>query len=205
MFIDARGMLCPKPLVLALSALAKLGVEESLEIVVDNMPAKENLMRMASEKKCALKLQEEGAEFRLFITKSAESSFSEQVELEADKYCDPVALPSTGADVIVFSADQMGRGNEELGQILLKGFVFALTQQEKVPELLLFYNHGAKLSCEDSPLLEDLKTLERLGSKIMTCGTCLDYLGIKEKLAIGSVTNLFEIAQIISSKTSFQI
>ena len=89
----------------------------------------------------------------------------------------------------------MGEGGEELGRILIKGFLFALTQQEHLPSTVLFYNGGAKLTTEGSASLEDLKTLEANGVEILTCGTCLDYYGLKDKLAVGGVTNMYVIVE----------
>ena len=97
--------------------------------------------------------------------------------------------------MVVISADHMGEGNDELGKILLKGFLFALTQQEKLPSTILFYNGGAALTCEGSAMLEDLKALEAQGVEILTCGTCLNFYGLTEKLAVGSVTNMYTIAE----------
>ena len=81
------------------------------------------------------------------------------------------------------------------GRALLKAFVFALTQQDKLPKTILFYNGGAALTCEGSPMLEDLKALEAQGVEIMTCGTCLNFYGLTEKLAVGSVTNMYAIVE----------
>ena len=89
----------------------------------------------------------------------------------------------------------MGTGSEELGRALLKAFVFALTQQDRLPKTILFYNGGAALTCEGSPMLEDLKALEAQGVEIMTCGTCLNFYGLTEKLAVGSVTNMYVIVE----------
>ena len=97
--------------------------------------------------------------------------------------------------VVAIGANTMGTGAEELGKTLLKAFVFALTQQDKLPKTVLFYNGGASLTCEGSPMLEDLKTLESEGVEIMTCGTCLNYYGLTEKLAVGSVTNMYAIVE----------
>ena len=97
--------------------------------------------------------------------------------------------------VVVLSSNQMGQGDEALGKLLMKGFVFALTQQDMLPETILLYNSGAFLSCEDSDNLEDLKTLEAQGVEIMTCGTCLNFYGLTEKLAVGSVTNMYVIVE----------
>ena len=78
---------------------------------------------------------------------------------------------------------------------LIKGFLFALTMQEELPATVLFYNGGAHLTCEGSDSLEDLRTLEAQGVEILTCGTCLNYYGITEKLAVGGVTNMYVIAE----------
>ena len=97
--------------------------------------------------------------------------------------------------VVAIASATMGDGSEELGKTLLKAFVFALTQQDKLPKTILFYNGGAALSCEGSAMLEDLKALEAQGVEILTCGTCLNFYGLTEKLAVGSVTNMYTIAE----------
>ena len=117
--------------------------------------------------------------------------------------------PETASDcrtcigtVVAVGSDRMGEGSEELGHILMKSFLFALTQLDDMPDKILFYNGGAKLTVEGSESLEDLKTLEEQGVEIMTCGTCLDYYGIKDKLAIGSVTNMYSIAETLQGAMS---
>ena len=100
--------------------------------------------------------------------------------------------------VAVLSSDQMGGGNEELGRILMKGFVYALTQLEELPETVLLYNGGARLSVEGSQSLEDLKSLEAQGVEILTCGTCLNFYELADKLKVGSVTNMYEIVEKMS-------
>ena len=101
----------------------------------------------------------------------------------------------TGDTIAVFSSDKMGQGNDELGGVLIKGCIYAITQLEELPKKMIFYNGGAKLTCEGSDSLEDLKNLESQGVEIMTCGTCLDYYGLKEKLAVGTVTNMYSIVE----------
>ena len=98
-----------------------------------------------------------------------------------------------GADAVVaIGSDTMGRGSEELGHALLKSFLYALAQLETPPRTMLFFNGGAKWT------VEDLRELESRGTEILTCGTCLDYYGLKEKLAVGSVTNMYRIAEILT-------
>ena len=104
--------------------------------------------------------------------------------------------------VVAVGSDRMGEGSEELGRILIKSFIFALTQLDDLPDKILFYNGGAKLTVEGSESLEDLKTLEEQGVEIQTCGTCLDYYGIKDKLAIGGVTNMYSIVETLQNAIS---
>lgn len=82
---------------------------------------------------------------------------------------------------------------------MIKGFIFAVTQLDKLPKTMLFYNGGATLTAEDSDSLEDLRSLEAQGVEIMTCGTCLDYYGLKEKLAVGTVTNMYSIVETMAN------
>ena len=105
------------------------------------------------------------------------------------------ALDTRTDTVVAISSDKMGIGADDLGKSLLKAFVFALTQQDQLPKTVLFYNGGASLTCEGSPMLDDLKALEAQGVEIMTCGTCLNFYGLTEKLAVGSVTNMYTIVE----------
>lgn len=156
---------------------------------MDNEIAVQNLTKMAQQKDyqySAEKLEER--KYRvLFTLGEAESAPAEQA---------PVCVPDARTDTVVaISAAVMGEGSEELGKTLLKAFVFALTQQDKLPKTILFYNGGAALTCEGSAMLEDLKALEAQGVEILTCGTCLNFYGLTEKLAVGSVTNMYTIAE----------
>ena len=114
---------------------------------------------------------------------------------EADEQIACTVPAAQKKTVVVISADHMGEGDEELGRILIKGFIFALTQQEHLPSTILFYNGGARLTCEDSASLEDLKNLASLGVEILTCGTCLNHYGLTDKLAVGDVTNMYVITE----------
>ena len=89
----------------------------------------------------------------------------------------------------------MGEGSDELGAILMKAMGYAITQLNPLPDTVIFYNGGAYLTCEGSPILEDVKTLAAEGVEILTCGTCLNFYGLTEKLAVGSVTNMYTIVE----------
>jgi selenium metabolism protein YedF len=106
-------------------------------------------------------------------------------------------LPRTGKKntVVVISSKAMGHGGDELGTALMKGFLYALSQQEQLPSTILFYNGGASITCEGSVSLEDLRSMEAQGVEILTCGTCLNFYGLTEKLAVGTVTNMYTIVE----------
>ena len=97
--------------------------------------------------------------------------------------------------MVAISSNAMGEGSEKLGKTLLKGFIYALGQQDILPKTILFYNGGASVTCEGSASLEDLKSLEAQGVEILTCGTCLDFYGLTEKLKVGEITNMYVIVE----------
>ena len=100
-----------------------------------------------------------------------------------------------GNFVVAVDGDTMGRGSEELGKTLMKGFLFAVSQLPELPKTILFYNGGARLTAEGSDSLEDLRNMEAQGVEILTCGTCLNFYGLTEQLAVGGVTNMYAIVE----------
>ena len=188
--VDARGEACPLPVVHAAKALAGMtgGV---LEVLVDNEIAVQNLERMASGKglKCT--------------AARAEGGFAVEIEA-ASGAAQPEAAPACAPDkrgelVIAVDTDRMGRGDDKLGALLMKSFLFAVTQLPELPRKMIFYNGGAKLTTEGSESLADLRTLEAQGVDILTCGTCLNFYGLTEKLAVGRVSNMYEIAETLAA------
>ena len=188
--VNAIGDACPIPVVKTLNALKELGGAGTVQTLVDNEIAVQNLTRLAESKGCTIETEKRSEkEFCVTITTAGAVAAAENEEISCTV---PAEKKKT---FVVVSADHMGEGSEELGRILIKGFLFALTQQEHLPSTVLFYNGGAKLTTEGSASLEDLKTLEANGVEILTCGTCLDYYGLKDKLAVGGVTNMYVIVE----------
>ncbi len=189
--VDARGLACPQPVIKAKAALKDMG-EGTLKVLVDNEIAVQNVMKLGNFEGLAPVSEKKGEkEFEILFHVSGKSGQAEETPMEEE------CLPDTRKKglVAVLSSDQMGGGSEELGRILMKGFVYALTQLEELPETILLYNGGARLSVEGSQSLEDLKSLEAQGVEILTCGTCLNYYGLTDQLSVGSVTNMYEIAE----------
>ncbi|WP_353852730.1 sulfurtransferase-like selenium metabolism protein YedF [Dehalobacter restrictus] len=191
--IDARGKACPIPVVETKKVLATLHEGDTIEVTVDNFIAVQNLSKMAGQKKYPVsseKIDEDNYIVKLTMN---ETSSKETAEVTEETVCIPDSR--INKTVVVLSSDKMGEGDEKLGYALMKGFVYALTEQDQLPETILLYNNGARLSVEGSDSLADLKLLESQGVEILTCGTCLNHYGLAEKLGVGSVTNMYVIAE----------
>ena len=199
--VDARGLACPLPVVNAKKAVEEMKQGGELTVLVDNEIAVQNLQKFAKQKG----LESTGAkkaekEYEVIIQAAVKEMADTQeaaVESEEEVLCSPDARKN--GMVVVLSANVMGTGDEKLGKALMKAFVFAVTKQDRLPETILCYNTGAYLTCEGADTLEDLKSLEAEGVKILTCGTCLDFYGIKDTLAVGGVTNMYEIVEVMEN------
>ena len=191
--MNAIGDACPIPVVKTLNAIKALTGPDVIETLVDNETAVQNLIRMADKKGCAVQSEKLGEkEFKVTIT-VGEAALAQPVDTE-NVTCE---LPKAGKKntVVVISSKAMGHGGDELGTALMKGFIYALSQQDTLPTTILFYNGGATIPVEGSVSLEDLKNMEAQGVEILTCGTCLNFYGLTEKLAVGQVTNMYTIVE----------
>ena len=211
--VNAMGDICPIPVVKTKKALGELNGSGQIEVLVDNETAMRNVMKMAKSSGAqaeAKQLAERQYQVMITVEVSGESSEAGKVQaakdsLAAQQTSDIAgvqACPTCVGTVVAAGSDRMGDGSDELGHILMKSFIFAVTQLDTLPDKMLFYNSGAKLTIEGSECLEDLKNLEEQGVEILTCGTCLDYYGIKDKLAIGTVTNMYSIVEILQGAMS---
>ena len=205
--IDARGKQCPLPVIETKKALKEL-TDGMVEVFVDNEIAVQNLTKMAKQMQLnysSEKISNDHYAVRIELVdqvsntvekQNTNAKTEEKVETTTDQFTQDAIEDSS---VVVLSSDHMGEGNEELGKALMKGFVYALTELDELPKKIILYNGGAKLSVEGSDSLEDLKLLESQGVEILTCGTCLNFYGISDKLSVGSVTNMYSIAEIMRS------
>lgn len=190
--VNALGEQCPIPVVKASRALREMKEPGTLTVLVDNETAVENLKRLAS-----------GNHLTAAVERRSEKEFAVTMEVAAPAGDAPVEEPELTCQVgsglvVAVDTDAMGRGSEELGRTLMKGFLFAVGQLPQLPQTMLFYNGGAKLTTEGSASLEDLEKLAAQGVEILTCGTCLNYYGLTEKLKVGAVTNMYTIVEKLS-------
>lgn len=182
--VDARGQSCPMPVIMTKKALE--GIEEGkLVVIVDNEVSKDNVLKFAKSSGCEVAVENMKEEYRISIYKKKSNE-----AYKNDKY------------VVVISSDKFGEGDEKLGKLLMKNFIISLKEQDKKPDSMIFLNSGVKLTTEGSESIDDLKELEDMGVDILSCGTCLDFYGVKDKLLIGSITNMYTIAEkMVSLKT----
>ena len=190
--IDAMGKACPVPVVLAKKAAAELASEGGeLQVLVDNQPACENLRNMAEGNGYTV-MEEKIEPGRYQVT--IKVPVQEQVQIQSVREQTPVKREESGL-VVVISKDSMGQGSEELGKILIKGFLFSLTQLKNPPKAVLFFNSGVLLTVEGCNTLDDLRELEQAGTQIEICGTCADYYSVKDSIGVGKIINMMTITE----------
>jgi len=189
--VDARGLACPEPVVKTRSALK--GGARDIEVLVDNPTARDNVCRFASSQGCEVEVSEEEDIFRIAVTGPAS---------EAGTGADTAAGDAGTRRVIALASDTMGRGDEELGGILIKAFLSTLADSDQPPWRMVFFNSGVKLALEGADTVQSLRNLESIGVEMLVCGTCLDYFGVKEELGVGAVSNMYDILTTMLSATN---
>jgi selenium metabolism protein YedF len=190
--VDARGETCPVPVIMLKKAL-KETKDENIKAIVDNELSCENIEKMLKELKIQYHSYREGNDYVV------EADLAGQ---------DAQAAPEAKIleDVLVLSSDIMGRGSDALGGTLMKNFLYALTESDALPSIIVMYNSGVKLAAENPETIADIKKLESRGVKVMVCGLCLNYFGLTEKLQVGSVSNMYAIVQTkLAAKKLIQI
>ncbi|ERM93123.1 sulfurtransferase-like selenium metabolism protein YedF [Caldanaerobacter subterraneus] len=185
--VDARGKNCPIPVIMTKKALENIQ-EGKILVIVDNETAKENVSKYAKSAGCEVAVEEKEKEFYINIYKK-----KTVINEKSDNY------------VVVVTSDKFGEGDERLGKILMKSFIVSLKEQSKKPESIIFINNGVKLTTEGSEVIEDLKELMEMGVEIISCGTCLDFYGIKEKLLVGSISNMYSIAEKMTTLRTIRV
>ncbi|WP_332842473.1 sulfurtransferase-like selenium metabolism protein YedF [Paraclostridium sp. AKS81] len=163
-----------------------------VEVTVDNEIAKENILKLAK----SMNLEAN-------VLKTEKDSICIEIIKGENVIIEEKSQESLADTCIFINSDKMGTGNDELGQVLIKGYIYTLTESKPYPKSILFVNSGIKLTTENEATVENLKILQDAGVEILSCGTCLDYYGLKEELKVGTVTNMYTIVESMnnSSKT----
>ena len=213
--IDVMGKPCPIPVIEAKKALAEPETEGVL-VKVDNITAVQNLEKMANGYGYRFSFEEKAKDaYEVAINRDGKKPPEAGAEIEAEAAAGVAAgagaaavsgelgmLPcDTGSAglAVAIGRDAMGDGSEELGKILIKGFIYALSELPVPPKYVIFFNSGAHLTSEGSNTVDDLKKLEGKGTEILTCGTCVNYYGLKDKLAVGAITDMYGITERLAS------
>lgn len=189
--LDAKGLVCPKPVINTKKKLDSIE-QGVVEVTVDNEIAKENILKLAK----SMNLEAN-------VLKTEKDSICIEIIKGENVIIEEKSQESLADTCIFINSDKMGTGNDELGQVLIKGYIYTLTESKPYPKSILFVNSGIKLTTENEATVENLKILQDAGVEILSCGTCLDYYGLKEELKVGTVTNMYTIVESMnnSSKT----
>jgi selenium metabolism protein YedF len=173
--IDARGIGCPKPVIMAEEALQKIS-EGSVEILVDNDASVSNLKRFASKNGLYSESFKEERHWRVklvkgYICDTPEPAKGHPTEPEKDI-------------ILIVASDTMGK-DEVLGRTLMKGYFETIRVTKELPHTIFFLNAAVKLTTIDEELLPVIKEIESMGVEIFSCGTCLKYFGLESSLKVG--------------------
>lgn len=181
--VNAIGQTCPVPVIMTKNALKEI-TEGSIEVSIDNKISKENIEKFSKEMGFSFTTREENGIFFIQINKTINEALSNS---------------STSNDenntIIVIASDKMGDGETALGETLMKGFVYTLTEMESLPKAILFYNKGVFLTASNETTIKDLRILEERGVEILSCGACLNFYHLENNIAVGSITNMYNIIE----------
>ena len=181
--IDARGLACPLPVVKTKKALEEI-TEGDITVIIERPEGSQNVQRFADSQNCPYEVEEKDGLFYIHIHKG-ETETNEAVK--------------KSTNVVLITTDRLGTGSEELGKILMKAFLNTLWDASPRPGKILFMNDGVRLTVEGSDVLDTLHLLENEGVEIFSCGTCLAYYELTDKLDVGMVTNMYETVESLLS------
>jgi selenium metabolism protein YedF len=196
--IDTKGQPCPAPLIAARRALNETAVGESFIVLTDNQTTFNNLSRFLKDNDTDFLVSEEKGVWTLTITKSKGN-----IPLKAEDYCpEPVTHFEKGNFIIVIASDKMGEGDDQLGQLLMSNFIKALKDLDRLPHRMVFYNRGVSLATNNSPVIEHLQDMEKMGVELLLCATCVNHYCLETSIGAGTLSNMYEIAEAMVSSTN---
>ncbi|MGI6367737.1 MAG: sulfurtransferase-like selenium metabolism protein YedF [Anaerolineae bacterium] len=187
--VDARGLACPQPVILTRNAMRS---SDDVTTLVSTKDQVANVQRLA-----------ERAGWDVTVSPREDALAIHMIKGTVAR--EPQTTPDLGTSaigpefgrVVVLASDQIGRGEAALGEILMRSLLYSLQQVDARPDVLILMNGGVRLAVEDSPVLADLQALEAAGTQVLICGTCADYFELRNRLAVGSVSNMYVIAEML--------
>ena len=199
--IDAKGLACPQPVINTKKAVEEGGFS-SLEVIVDNEAAKENVTRFLKKSGFDnVKATRKGDEIILQV--QGEESGSKKAEQDKDQDRIREGSLKIEGKAVFIGSDKIGEGSDELGGKLMTAFIYTLTETSNPPRRLVFMNSGVKLCVKGAETVENLMKLNKMGIEILVCGTCLNYFGLSDQLAVGTVSNMYDIVDSFLGQDSF--
>lgn len=193
--VDTKGQLCPAPIIAARKALKETSAGDGFIILTDNKTSYENLIRFLADNNALVETSESGGVWSLKVTRITAG----EVVKEAEEYCNnEITHFNKGKYVVVISDNKMGIGDEDLGRLLILNFIKALKDMDELPQRMLFYNSGVKLFKKDSETVAHLTDLEKMGTELILCSTCVNHYGLSGEITAGTQSNMFVIADVMT-------
>ena len=194
--VDTKGQLCPAPLIAAKKALKETVNGESFMVLTDNKTSFDNLSRFLKDNKAGVHVSDSGGVWTLTVTKTS----SDVASTRTEDYCTPeISHFEKGNFVVAITSDKMGEGDEDLGRLLISNFIRALKDLDKLPQHIVFYNKGVTLAVKDSPIIEHIKDLDKMGVEMHLCATCVNHYKLENSVEVGTLSNMYSIAEIMAS------
>jgi selenium metabolism protein YedF len=201
MIVDTKGQLCPKPLILTRKAIKEAAKGADIEVICGNDIAFKNVCSYLNDQKIEINTESDGNEFRIKFNTSADTVAPQITE----EYCPVPEKNELSNTVITVKSNKMGEGDPELGEILIKAFINTISELDRLPSHVIFYNSGVKLTTQESGVTDALKELNNSGVKIIVCGTCVDFYDIKDKVEVGTISNMYTISDIMDKANKIVI
>jgi selenium metabolism protein YedF len=194
--VDTKGQICPAPLIAAKKALKETAKGDSFVVLTDNKTSFDNLCRFLKDNKADFKITESGGVWNITVTRIS----GDVIEKKVTEYCAPeISHFEKGNYVVALTSDKMGDGDDALGHLLMSNFIKALKDLDKLPQHIVFYNKGVTLAKKDSPVIEFIKDLEKMGVEMHLCATCVNFYKLENSITVGTLSNMFSIAEIMAS------
>jgi len=194
--VDTRGQLCPAPLIAAKKALRETEAGESFMLLTDNQTSFDNLSRFLKDNNTHFQFSKAEGVWELTITRLT----GDVSETRAEDYCTPeITHFEKGNYIVVVTSDKMGEGDEELGHLLMSNFIKAIKDLDRLPQKMVFYNKGVMIVTKNSPVIDHLRDLEKMGVELLLCATCVSHYSLSDSIGAGILSNMFTIVEVMTS------